>query len=181
MKSSPRRFRCALGTLSAFSNLLCFSLDGWATRMTIVGCVTVDLLLAFKTFHKQKHRFYSKCHPVKIRNQISFSGLARRLHPPSPDRRRGILILALQFSTPLAEPDPPPPERRGLSRRLLSPSPDRRSKNVGRKILRNWLNLIPDLVQGISWEKGQHKIRHHQRHHQRQPGEPPFPLQVVTG
>ena len=37
------------------------------------------------------------------------------------------------------------------------------------------LDSVPDLIQHISWEKGQHKI-HHQRHHQRQP----FPIQVVT-
>ena len=29
--------------------------------------------------------------------------------------------------------------------------------NECRKTLRNWLNEIPDLIQDISWEKGQHK------------------------
>ena len=42
---------------------------------------------------------------------------------------------------------------------------------VGRKTLRNWLNLVQDLIQDTSWEKGQHKKNHH-RHHKRQPGEP---------
>ena len=52
---------------------------------------------------------------------------------------------------------------------------------VGRKSLRNRLNSVPDLIQDISWEKGQYKIRHHQRHQQRQPCEQRFPIQVVTG
>ena len=52
--------------------------------------------------------------------------------------------------------------------------------NVGRKTLRNWLNIVQDLIQVTSWEKGQHK-RHHHRHHKRQLGEQQFPIQVVTG
>ena len=30
-------------------------------------------------------------------------------------------------------------------------------ETVGRKTLRNGLNQVPDLIQDISWEKGQHK------------------------
>ena len=37
---------------------------------------------------------------------------------------------------------------------------------VSRKNLRNWLNSAPYLIQGLSWVKGQHKIRHYQRHQQ---------------
>ena len=48
------------------------------------------------------------------------------------------------------------------------------------KVPRNWLSLVPDLIQDISWKKNSTQ-RHHQRHHQRQPGEQPFPIQVVTG
>ena len=55
------------------------------------------------------------------------------------------------------------------------------NQRVGRKSLRNWLNSVPDLIQDIPWEKGQHKIRYHQSHHQRQPDQQPFPIQVVTG
>ena len=49
------------------------------------------------------------------------------------------------------------------------------------KFLSNRFNSVPDLIQDISWEKGQRKLRHHERHHQRQPGEQPLPIQVVTG
>ena len=52
---------------------------------------------------------------------------------------------------------------------------------VGTNILRNWSNLVPDLIQDTSREKGLHKIRYNQRHHQRQAGEQPFSIQLVTG
>ena len=69
---------------------------------------------------------------------------------------------------PPPPPAPPPP----LFLRLWF-------RREGRKNIRNWHNSVPDLIQAISWGKGQHKISHHQRHHQRQPGEQPFPIQVA--
>ena len=43
------------------------------------------------------------------------------------------------------------------------------NQRVGRKITRNWLNEVPDLIKTSSGKKDSTK-RRHQRHHQRQPG-----------